>query len=120
FANGDPVTAADVKHSFDMLTSKHADPTNQTRLGGVQACVALDPRTVRFDLKDRSNDTIFNVGTRLPVFSHKWGLGADGKTPDFDQIVSEYPITSGPYTIAVADSGRRLELVRNNDYWARD
>ena len=73
FANGDPVTAADVKHSFDMLTSKHADPTTQTRLSGVQGAVVLDARTIRFDLKDRSNDTIFNVGTRLPVFSRKWG-----------------------------------------------
>lgn len=120
FANGDPVTAADVKYSFDMLTSKHADPTVQTRLGGVQACVVVDSRTIRFDLKDRSNDTIFNVGTRLPVFSRKWGLGPDGKLKDFDQIVNEYPIASGPYTIAVADSGRRLELVRNKDYWGRD
>jgi microcin C transport system substrate-binding protein len=120
FANGDPVTAADVKHSFDMLTSKHADPTTQTRLSGVAGAVVLDPRTIRFDLKDRSNDTIFNIGTRLPVFSRKWGAGPDGKPKAFDQIVNEYPITSGPYTIAVADSGRRLEFVRNNDYWARD
>jgi peptide/nickel transport system substrate-binding protein/microcin C transport system substrate-binding protein len=120
FANGDPVTAADVKHSFDMLTSKRADPTTQTRLGGVQGAVVLDAGTIRFDLKDRSNDTIFNVGTRLPVFSRKWGIGPDGKPKDFDQIVSEYPIASGPYTIAVADSGRRLEFVRNKDYWARD
>ncbi len=120
FANGDPVTAADVLHSFTMLTSKHADPTTQTRLSGVQGAVVLDPRTIRFDLKDRSNDTIFNVGTRLPVFSRKWGAGPDGKQKDFDQIVNEYPITSGPYTIAVADSGRRLEFVRNQEYWARD
>jgi microcin C transport system substrate-binding protein len=120
FSNGDPVTAADVKHSFDMLTSKFADPTAQTRLGGVQGAVVIDSRTIRFDLKDRSNDTIFNVGTRLPVFSRKWGLGPDGKSKEFDQIVNEYPIASGPYTIAVADSGRRLEFVRNKDYWARD
>jgi peptide/nickel transport system substrate-binding protein/microcin C transport system substrate-binding protein len=120
FANGDPVTAADVKHSFDMLTSKQADPIAQTRLSGVQRAVVQDDRTIRFDLKDRSNDTIFNVGTRLPVFSRKWGAGPDGKSKDFDQIVDEYPIASGPYTIAVADSGRRLEFVRNKDYWARD
>jgi microcin C transport system substrate-binding protein len=120
FANGDPVTAADVMHSFTMLTSKHADPTTQSRLSGVRGAVVLDERTIRFDLKDRSNDTIFNIGTRLPVFSHKWGLGTDGKPKDFDQVINEQPITSGPYTIAVADSGRRIEFVRNKDYWARD
>ena len=120
FNNGDPVTAADVRHSFAMLTSKHADPTSQTRLSGVQDVVVLDAHTIRFDLKDRSNDTIFNVGTRLPVFSRKWGLGPDGKAKNFDQVVNEYPITTGPYTIAVADSGRRIEFARNQDYWARD
>jgi microcin C transport system substrate-binding protein len=120
FNNGDPVTAEDVKYSFEMLTSKRADPTWQSRVGGVQGAVVLDARTIRFDLKDRSNDTIFNVGTRLPVFSRKWGVGPDGKPKNFDEIVNEYPIASGPYTIAVADSGRRLEFVRNQDYWARD
>jgi peptide/nickel transport system substrate-binding protein/microcin C transport system substrate-binding protein len=120
FSNGDPVTAADVKHSFDMLTSKEADPTVQSRLGGVARCDVLDGATVRFELKDRSNDTIFNIGTRLPVFSHKWGLGPDGKLKAFDAIVSDYPIATGPYTIAVADSGRRLELVRDRNYWGRD
>jgi len=120
FTNGDPVTAQDVKHSFDLLTGRHAAPLVRSRLSGVQAATVLDARTIRFDLKERSNDTLFNLGTRLPVFSRKWGAGADGQAKDFDQVVNEYPITSGPYTIAVADSGRRLELARNPEYWGRD
>ena len=43
-----------------------------------QAATVLDARTIRFDLKERTTDTIFNVGN-LPVFSRKWGRGADGK-----------------------------------------
>lgn len=120
FANGDPVTAADVKQSFDMLTSREADPTTRTRLAGTTRATVLDPLTIRFDLKDRSADAIINLGTRLPVFSRKWGADATGRQKPLDQIVNEYPITSGPYTIALAESGRRLELVRNKDYWARD
>jgi len=120
FANGDAVTAADVAHSFEMLKSKGADPTTQTRLAGAKRATVLDERTIRFDLQDRSNDAIFNLGTRLPVFSRKWGQGPDGKAKPLDEIVTDYPVTSGPYTIALADSGRRLELVRNPDYWARE
>ena len=56
----------------------------------------------------------------LPVFSHKWGLKPDGTHTRFDEIVDEMPITSGPYTIAQADSGRRIDFKRNPDYWARD
>jgi peptide/nickel transport system substrate-binding protein/microcin C transport system substrate-binding protein len=120
FYNGDPVTAADVKYSFDSLTSKYASPNIRTALAGIEKATVLDERTIRFDLKDRSNDSLFTAGTSLRVFSRKWALGPDGQPKRFDQIVTEYPITSGPYTIAVAASGRRLELQRNPDYWGRD
>jgi peptide/nickel transport system substrate-binding protein/microcin C transport system substrate-binding protein len=119
FYNGDPVLAEDVKFSFDNITGPQASPTYQTAFAGVAGATVLDARTIRFDLKDRSNDMLFTVGA-LRVFSHKWGLAPDGSRKRFDEIVTEYPITSGPYTIDVADSGRRLEFKRNPAYWARD
>ena len=54
------------------------------------------------------------------MFSHKWGMGADGKPKPFDQVIDEYPITTGPYTIASADSGRRIDFALDPNYWARD
>lgn len=119
FSNGDPVTAADVKYSFDSLTGKYAAPTYSATFAGVRQALVLDARSIRFELADKSSDTLFKLGA-LPVFSHKWGLKADGSHEPFDKIVTEIPLTSGPYTIAVADSGRRIEFRRNPDYWARD
>ncbi len=120
FANGDAVTAQDVKYSFDSLTGKHASPTFRSAFEGVGGAVVLDARTIRFDLTDRSNDTLFAIGTNLYVFSRKWALTSDGKPKQFDEIVTELPITSGPYTIGAIDPGRRIEFKRNPDYWARD
>jgi peptide/nickel transport system substrate-binding protein/microcin C transport system substrate-binding protein len=119
FSNGDAVTAVDVKYSFDSLSGPYASPTYSSVLAGVHQAVVIDERTVRFDLKDRSSDNLFKLGA-LAVFSHKWGLKADGTHERFDKIVTEYPLTSGPYTIALADSGRRIEFKRNREYWARD
>jgi microcin C transport system substrate-binding protein len=119
FTNGDPVTAEDVKYSFESMSGKYASPGLQAALAGVARVVVLDPRTVRFELRERTNDMLFTVGG-LAVFSRKWALGPDGKPKRFDEIVSEYPLTSGPYTIAKADSGRRLEFRRNPEYWGRD
>ncbi len=119
FTNGDPVSAEDVKYSFESMSGKYASPGLRASLAGVERVVVLDERTVRFDLRERTNDMLFTVGG-LSVFSRKWGLGPDGQPKRFDEIVAEYPITSGPYTIAKADSGRRLEFKRNPDYWARD
>ena len=120
FYNGDPVTAADVKYSFDSVNGKFASPAARSDFDGVERAVVLDEHTVRFDLKDRSNDVLFKVGVVLRIFSPKWALGPDGKPRQFDQIITEYPITSGPYVIDVADSGRRIEFKRNPQYWARE
>ncbi|MGA0611860.1 extracellular solute-binding protein [Caldimonas sp. KR1-144] len=119
FNNGDPVLAADVKHSFEMLTGKYASPQYRTPLSAVSRAEVLDERTIRFELKDRSVDAVLQIAD-MRVFSRKWGVGPDGKAKPFDQVVNDEPITSGPYRIALADSGRRLELERRPDYWARD
>jgi len=119
FSNGDPVLAEDVKYSYDSLISPQASPVYQTAFAGVARAVVLDERTIRFDLKERTLDTVFAVGG-LPVFSHKWAPGPDGQPRKFDEIVNEYPIASGPYLIDRTDSGRRIEFRRNPDYWARD
>ena len=120
FDNGDPVTADDVKYSFEMLTSNFADPIRRTRLAGTQSANVIDARTIRFDLKDKTADSIINLGTRLPVFSRKWGAGPDGKPKPFDQIVNDMPIATGPYRVGKTDSARRIEFVRRADYWGAD
>jgi peptide/nickel transport system substrate-binding protein/microcin C transport system substrate-binding protein len=119
FSNGDAVTAADVKHSFEQQAGPYAAPGSQSALAVVDKVVMLDERTLRFDLKDKSNDALFTVSS-LSIFSHKWGLLPDGKAARFDEIVTQYPVASGPYTIAEVDSGRRIVFKRNPDYWARD
>ena len=119
FNNGDPVLAADVKHSFDMLRSKGAAPAIRAALEGIDKVTVVDDRTVRVDLKDRTDDMIFTVATS-PVFSRKWGAGPDGKPKPFDQVITDYPITTGPYLIEATDSGRGITLKRQKDYWAQD
>jgi len=119
FNNGDPVTAADVKYSFDMGVSDKARPDYADYFAGIKQATVIDDRTVRFDLKEPSRDQIYRLGTQLRVFSIKWGLGPDGKPKPFDQIVHEEPITTGAYRIFKA-SARTLDLVRDPNYWARD
>jgi microcin C transport system substrate-binding protein len=124
FSNGDPVLAADVKYSFEAITSAQAAPDWQSNFSAVAKLVVLDERTLRFEMKERSHDALFKVGTQLPVFSRKWALQTEGpnkgQPKPFDEIITEYPLTSGPYTIALAESGRRIEFQRNIKYWARD
>ena len=119
FTNGDPVTAADVKYAFELMKGKEVSPSVRTQLDGVTAATVLDAHTIRFDLKDRTADTVFNIGG-LAVFSPKWLLGPDGKPKKFSDVINEYPITTGPYTIAAVEMPRRIEFVRDPKYWAQE
>ena len=119
FTNGDPVTAADVQYVFELMKGKEVSPSVRTQLDGVIAATVLDAHTIRFDLKDRTADTVFNIGG-LAVFSPKWLLGPDGKPKKFSDVINEYPITTGPYTIAAVEMPRRIEFVRDPKYWAQD
>lgn len=120
FNNGDPVTAADIKYAFEAVTSDKADPSFAAQFADVKRAVIVDALTVRFELAGRSRETIYALGTTLPVFSPKWGMGPDGKTKPFDKIIDDVPITTGAYVVAKTYSGRRLDLVRDPNYWARN
>lgn len=113
FNNGDPVTAADVKHSFDTLIEKGA-PQFKSIFADVKQCVILDARTVRFDFKAFNRELPLIVGG-VPVFSRKWGANTS-----FDKIQLEAPIASGPYLIDRYDVGRSISYKLNPDYWGKD
>jgi microcin C transport system substrate-binding protein len=115
FHDGEPVTPQDVVHSFKQLTSKQSSPAIVTAMAGIENCSAVDSRTVRFDLRERKTDVLFICGG-MPVFSRRWGQ-VNGVNKPFDQIVSEHPVTSGPYVIDRVDMPRRIEFKRNPDYW---
>lgn len=118
FHNGDPVLAADVKHSFDTLLSKYTMPGYKTLLGEVDGLEVLDERTVRFRFKKPNRELPLTVGG-IPVFSRKWGM-VDGKPKPFDQVVTDIPIGSGPYKIGPVRFGKDITYVRDPQYWARD
>lgn len=113
FNNGDPVLAADVKHSYDMLVTKGA-PQFKSVFADVKQCVVTGERSVRFDFKTLNHELPLIVGS-VPVFSRKWGA-----TTEFDKIQLEPPIASGPYLIDKFDIGRSISFRRNPSYWATD
>ncbi|RQR59070.1 ABC transporter substrate-binding protein [Burkholderia sp. Bp9125] len=119
FSNGDPVTAADVKHSFDTLKSKQAAPQYAAYFADIARAVIVDPATVRFEFR-RHNRELPLIAGGVPVFSRKWGLRADGTRIPFDQLAFEQPIGSGPYLIERYDNGRNISYRRNPAYWGAD
>ena len=118
FHNGDPVLAADVKHSFDTLMGPHTSPGFKSLLMDVAGIDVVDERTVRYRFKKPNRELPITVGG-LPVFSRAWGL-ENGKQKPFDQVVTDIPIGSGPYKIGPVRFGKDITYVRDPAYWARD
>ncbi|KVO44455.1 peptide ABC transporter substrate-binding protein [Burkholderia stagnalis] len=117
FSNGDPITAADVKYSFDMLTSPQASPLFNAQFSVIRRAVAVDRLSIRFDFA-RAERAAPLIAGDLPVFSPKWGQRPDGTRPPFDQIATEPPIASGAYLIEQRRNDKQIVYVRNPRYWA--
>jgi len=113
FSNGDPVTAADVIHSFRTLTGREAHPRFRQYFADVADVTAVDERTVRFRFHRKNHEIHMIVGSQLPIFSRKWG---EGKA--FSAMVQDEPITSGPYRIERAEFGRSIVYRRSENWWA--
>ncbi|RQT42950.1 ABC transporter substrate-binding protein [Burkholderia cepacia] len=117
FSNGDPITADDVKYSFDTLSGPQASPLFNAQFSVIRRAVVVDGHTVRFEFKHAERDAALIAGD-LPVFSPKWGMRADGTRPPFDQIAMVPPIASGPYLIEQRKNDKQIVYVRNPHYWA--
>ena len=120
FHNGDPVLAADVKHSFETLIGPHTSPAFKSLLEDVAGLDVVDVQTVRYRFKRPNRELPLTVGG-LPVFSRKWGMAEGGTQPKpFDQVVMDVPIGSGPYRIGPVKFGKDITYVLDPAYWAKD
>ncbi|MEY3642742.1 MAG: hypothetical protein RLZZ149_670, partial [Pseudomonadota bacterium] len=116
FSDGSPILASDVKHSFDTLMSKLANPQYRTIYADVKQAVVVSERVIRFDFKTRNSELPLMVGG-LPIFSKNWGVKPDGSVTAFDKITFEHPIGSGPYIIESFRAGKSMIYKRNPNYW---
>ena len=114
FSDGTPVTAEDVKFSFDTLKSEQAHPSYRFMWNDIKRSVVVDKRTVRFEFA-RVNPELHLIASQIPIFSRQWV----GKKR-FDKVVTDLPIGSGPYVVDKFDLGKNIAYKRNPDYWAKD
>jgi peptide/nickel transport system substrate-binding protein len=114
FADGMPVTAADVIFSWRLLRD-HGRPNYRTYYLKVTAATALTDRTVRFDLTGNTDRELPLILGLMPI------LPRHAVDPDrFEETSLAPPLGSGPYVVADVDPGHSVTLRRNPDYWGRN
>src|ERR1700736_5272686 len=113
FHNGDPVTTEDVKFSFE----RYAGSGAQTLKEHVREVEIVDPRVVRFHLKEPWPDFMTFYGTTATaagiVLPKKYltEVGDDG--------FKKHPVGAGPYKFVSTNPGIEVVLEAFTGYWRR-
>jgi microcin C transport system substrate-binding protein len=114
FHDGQPVTAEDVKFTFDTLMSKGA-PMYRGYYADVDRVEIESPQRVRFVFKQAGNRELPLIVGQLPVLPKHWWAERDFSKGNLD-----VPLGSGPYKVANVQAGRSIRYERVKDWWGKD
>ncbi len=113
FHNGDPVTAEDVKFSFERYRGTAAS-TYKARIAGVDV---VDPQRVRFRFKEPWPDFMTFYGT--PATGAGWIVPKKYVERVGDDGFKKAPVGAGPYKFVSFTPGVELVLEANEQYWRK-
>ena len=114
FHDDTPVTAHDVKYSFDLLRAKGSTFYQQFYQDVDRVEVTSSDRAL-FLFKHGNNRELPLILGQMPILArHYW------QTRDFTAPGTSIPITSGPYRPERIEPGRSITFARVEKYWARD
>jgi peptide/nickel transport system substrate-binding protein len=111
FSDGKPVTAADVRFTFELLRER-GRPNYRNSYAKVARVDVPDAHTIRFDLAgagDRELPLILGI---MPVLAQH---AIDPAT--FDATSFQPLLGSGPYKVASVRPGESITYRRDPDYW---
>jgi len=114
FSDGTPVTAEDIKFSFDTYTTK-GNLGLQMYLSDLDKIEVLSRYQVKMSFKSNNNSEMPLILAQMPIYSKKNWQGKD-----FNRITMQPILGSGPYLIESIDAGRSISYKRNPNYWAKD
>ena len=114
FADGSPLTSADVVFTFDILKQKGHPAYRFSLLRDVAKAEAIDAHTVRFTFTAVNRDLPLAVAG-LSILSKAYYA-----TREFDQTTLDPPLGSGPYKIGDFRPATFVSYRRREDYWGKD
>jgi microcin C transport system substrate-binding protein len=117
FADGTPITAADVVFSFDALKGlkEKGRPDVTIPMRDVVKAEAIDPLTVRYTFEGKLVRDLPLVVAELPILPKAYYA-----LHPLDQTSLDKPLASGPYAIGDFKPGSHVTFKRRPDYWAKD
>jgi peptide/nickel transport system substrate-binding protein len=107
FHNGDPVTAEDVKYTYEAPVAEETE--NASELNMIDSITVVDETTVQFDLAYPygafNHNLVFDI---VPM---------SVREEDKEAFNTQNPVGSGPFEFVEWQEGNYVRLQRNDDYW---
>jgi peptide/nickel transport system substrate-binding protein len=113
FSDGHPLTAEDVKFTFELLR-RSGKPFYRSAFGSVKVSVE-GPHRIRFDMSGANDRELPLLIGLMPIFA---AHATDPST--FDRTTLTPPVGSGPYRIKELRPGERVVLERRADFWGEN
>jgi peptide/nickel transport system substrate-binding protein len=113
FHNGDPMTAEDVKFSFERYRGAGAKLMKEK----VEAVTIVDPHRVRFHLKEPWPDFMGFYGS--PATGAGWIVPKKYVEKVGDDGFKKAPIGAGPFKLASMTPGVEIVLEAHEKYWRK-
>lgn len=113
FSDGVPLTAEDVKFTFDRIMDPAVDaPHLRNYVQDITSVEVLDPRTVRFTCAKPYFMHPVVIGLTFIIPKHIYGVGDFNNHP-----ANRAPVGSGMYVLEQWTTGQEVVLARNPRYW---
>ena len=106
FSNGEPLTAADVKFTFERDGGDSSTNKEKSVFANIAAIETPDDLTVVLHLKDPNPNLLFNLGENT-------GVILEPKSADTD---ATQPVGTGPYKLGDWVKGSSITLVKSDSY----
>ena len=119
FSDGSPMTAEDIKFSFDIVLEQSISEYRSLVEGFVESVEIIDPYKIKFNFTDtapRRDVITFAGGTT--VWSKAWFEADESRR--LDESTLEPFLGTGAYVVESFDVGRQVVYARNENYWATD
>ena len=122
FHDGAPVTAEDVRYSFEMPQTPGKAPQFFPAVVNIDKVTIVDPRTLRFSLKAPQSSFLTATLSKIAIIpKHVWEpivASVAGTTQTVEDYKEEKCVGSGPFRFVHWRDPEEIMLERNPDHWS--